>query len=164
MNIGHVAHRYAKALLAFARERNALDVVHAEVLTLMDVLDEEEKIPSCVKSLSEEMHRFLQLVISNGRVAYLPFIFQSFINQYNRMAGITTATLTSATTTDDLQQKILAILQRAGYTKVDFATEVNPELLGGFVLRIDDLRLDASLATQLKNIRAELDDKNRSIV
>lgn len=164
MNIGHIAHRYAKALLAFARERNALDVVHTEVLTLMDVLDEEEKIPSCVKSLSEEMHRFLQLVISNGRVAYLPFIFQSFINQYNRMAGITTATLTSATTTDDLQQKILDILQRAGYTKVDFATEVNPELLGGFVLRIDDLRLDASLATQLKNIRAELDDKNRSIV
>ena len=164
MNIGHIAHRYAKALLAFARERNALDVVHTEVLTLMDVLDEEEKIPSCVKSLSEEMHRFLQLVISNGRVAYLPFIFQSFINQYNRMAGITTATLTSATTADDLQQKILDILQRAGYTKVDFATEVNPELLGGFVLRIDDLRLDASLATQLKNIRAELDDKNRSIV
>ncbi|MBR5963914.1 MAG: ATP synthase F1 subunit delta [Bacteroidaceae bacterium] len=164
MNIGHIAHRYAKALLAFARERNALDVVHTEVLTLMDVLDEEEKIPSCVKSLSEEMHRFLQLVISNGRVAYLPFIFQSFINQYNRMAGITTATLTSATTTGDLQQKILDILQRAGYTKVDFATEVNPELLGGFVLRIDDLRLDASLATQLKNIRAELDDKNRSIV
>ncbi|MBO4590191.1 MAG: ATP synthase F1 subunit delta [Bacteroidaceae bacterium] len=164
MNIGHIAHRYAKALLAFARERNALDVVHTEVLTLMDVLDEEEKIPSCVKSLSEEMHRFLQLVISNGRVAYLPFIFQSFINQYNRMAGITTATLTSATTTDDLQQKILDILQRAGYTKVDFSTEVNPELLGGFVLRIDDLRLDASLATQLKNIRAELDDKNRSIV
>ena len=164
MNIGHIAHRYAKALLAFARERNALDVVHTEVLTLMDVLDEEEKIPSCVKSLSEEMHRFLQLVISNGRVAYLPFIFQSFINQYNRMAGITTATLTSATTTDDLQQKILDILQRAGYTKVDFATEVNPELLGGFVLRIDDLRLDATLATQLKNIRAELDDKNRSIV
>ncbi|MBO4444838.1 MAG: ATP synthase F1 subunit delta [Bacteroidaceae bacterium] len=164
MNIGHIAHRYAKALLAFARERNALDVVHTEVLTLMDVLDEEEKIPSCVKSLSEEMHRFLQLVISNGRVAYLPFIFQSFIDQYNRMAGITTATLTSATTTDDLQQKILDILQRAGYTKVDFSTEVNPELLGGFVLRIDDLRLDASLATQLKNIRAELDDKNRSIV
>lgn len=164
MNVGHIAHRYAKALIEYASERSVLERVHSEVLTLMSALDDDAKLTSCIHSLSEEMRRFLQLVISNERAAYLPFICQSFINQYNRLQGITTAKLTSATTAPDLQQKVLEILQQTGYTKVDFTSDVDPSLLGGFVLRIDDLRLDASLATQLKNIRAELDDKNRSIV
>lgn len=164
MNIGLIAHRYAKALLDYAGERNVLDVVRSEVHRLADVLDDDTELRLCVKTLSPEMQRFLQLVITNQRVTLLPFILQSFVDQYNRSAGITTATLTSAAPAPKLQQKILDVLHQTGYTKVDFTSETDASLLGGFVLRIDDLRLDASLATQLRNIRSELDDKNRSIV
>ena len=42
--------------------------------------------------------------------------------------------------------------------------EVNPSVLGGFVLSIDDLRMDASVAGQLKLLRRELIDNNNRIV
>ena len=48
-------------------------------------------------------------------------------------------------------------------TEVDFKTEVNPDLIGGFIVQIEDKRLDASIASQLRDIRREWEEKNRKI-
>ena len=45
--------------------------------------------------------------------------------------------------------------------QVDFRTEVNPDLIGGFIVQVEDRRLDASIATQLQTIRKEWEEKNR---
>ena len=54
-------------------------------------------------------------------------------------------------------------MELQGYTKVDFKTEVNPDLIGGFILQVDDKRLDASIARQLRTIRKEWEEKNRKL-
>ena len=48
-----------------------------------------------------------------------------------------------------------------GFSQVDFRTEVNPDLIGGFIVQVEDRRLDASIATQLQTIRKEWEEKNR---
>ena len=52
-------------------------------------------------------------------------------------------------------------MKRQGFTKIDFKTEVNPDLIGGFIVQVEDQRLDASIATQLRTIRKEWEEKNR---
>ena len=54
-------------------------------------------------------------------------------------------------------------MQAQGFTQVDFKTEVDPGLIGGFILQVEDKRLDASIATQLRTIRKEWEEQNRKI-
>ena len=48
-----------------------------------------------------------------------------------------------------------------GFTDIDFKTEVNPDLIGGFIVQVEDKRLDASISSQLREIRKEWEEKNR---
>lgn len=171
MNDGLVAVRYARALLAFAQQREAVERVHDDVLTLRRALADELAVEGdngilarCVSSLCDEMQQFLRVVAGNGRADCLDAILRMFIKEYNTLKGITTATLTMASPSPQLEEKLLATLRRRGYTEVDFTSSVNPDLLGGFVLQIEDRRLDASLSTQLKKLRSEFEDKNRRTI
>ena len=83
---------------------------------------------------------------------------------YNDEKGIATASLISAAPMPTLEKKLLALLHDKGYTEVDFTTTVDPSLIGGFILQIEDQRLDASLASQLKQIKQEFVEKNKRII
>ena len=48
--------------------------------------------------------------------------------------------------------------------RVELETTVDPALIGGFVMQLGDLRLDASVATQLERVRTQLEARNRRIV
>ena len=48
-----------------------------------------------------------------------------------------------------------------GLAEVDFKTEVDPDLIGGFIVQVEDKRLDASIASQLKQIRKDLETRIR---
>ena len=52
-------------------------------------------------------------------------------------------------------------MKEQGFKKIDFETEVDPKLIGGFIVQIEDKRLDASISSQLKNIRKELEENIR---
>ena len=52
-------------------------------------------------------------------------------------------------------------MKEQGFTTIDFKTEVDPALIGGFIVQVEDKRLDASIASQLKKIRKELEENIR---
>lgn len=168
---GLIASRYAHALLEFSTQRGTAPQVFAEVQRLLVAIADEQArkgddgiLSACIDTLGEEMRRFLTLVIANRRSDLLPFILHSFVAQYRKVNGITTARLTTAAPSPALEQRLAALLAKRGYRKVDFASDVDADLIGGFVLQVDDLRLDASVKSQLQTLREQLAEKNKRIV
>lgn len=161
MNAGMIPSRYANALLLFAKEERADARIYEEAQRLIDSLQSETGLAACIESISEPMRRFITLVIRNKRVEFLPAILRSYRQLYRKENGITRAWLTTATENPELVERLTLLMKQQGFTKVDFKTEVDPKLIGGFIVQIEDKRLDASLSSQLKNIRKELEESIR---
>ena len=161
MNSGLISSRYANALMVFAQEKNAEDRVYEDSAALRKALADKEGLPDCIERLSEPMQKFIALVLRNKRAEYLPAILRSFRILYRREKGITKAVLTTAAEDPELAGNLAQLMMLQGFNKVEFKTEVNPELIGGFTLQVEDKRLDASIASQLRTIRKEWEDKNR---
>ena len=171
MNRGLVANRYARALLAFAHQQDALECVHADVLLLQQALRDELAqmgddgiLATCIPKLGPEMQQFLHVVATNRRADCLPAMLRQFLIHYNKENGIATASLVTAVPLPTLEKKLRVLLRDKGYNDVDFTTDIDPALIGGFILQIEDQRLDASLASQLKQLKKEFVEKNKRIV
>ena len=161
MNDGLIASRYANALLLFAKEERAAKRVYDDAHALNQALASPEGLQACIEGLSEPMKKFITLVIRNKRTEYLSAILHAYRRLYRQENGITRAWLTTATENPGLAERLAELMKQQGFTKVDFKTETDPSLIGGFVVQIEDKRLDASTASQLKRIRKELENNIR---
>ena len=161
MDAGLIASRYANALLLFAREEHAEKRIYDDAAALKAAMQTQEDVPGCIERLCEPMRRFITLVIRNKRVEYLPAILHTYRALYRKEKGITRAWLTTAQENPELAGRLAELMKAQGFSEVDFRTEVNPDLIGGFIVQIEDKRLDASIATQLRTIRKEWEEKNR---
>jgi len=176
-----VATRYAKSLLGLVAEKGNLEEAfndiqlikktiseNRELLVLLKspVVNAEKKISILTaifeKNVSKVTMLFITLITTNRRESALPEITVAFIAQYKVMKGITTAVVTSAALlADDAKQKIEEIvLKEIGGGTVELETEINPELIGGFILRIGDKQLDTSILSRIGDLRQEF--KNNS--
>ncbi len=183
MNIGVVSKRYAKALLDFAMARGNEEKIYKEVETLAGhfanvpdlkrtienpVLTRKAKLDLLIEAsggnVSEEMKRFLKLVIDGKREKFLHFMTWSFIDQYRERKHILMGKLTTAVEAPELVKH----LEKLGSLKTDsnvvIKSNIDPSIIGGYIMEIDGYRLDASVANQLRNIRRQFIDKNRRIV
>jgi F-type H+-transporting ATPase subunit delta len=100
---------------------------------------------------------FLVLITQNRREKQIPSIFRDLGDMYRKSLGISTALLTTARELDaSLVEQIRKELESVSGTKVELSQQIDPQLIGGFVLRMDDLQYDASVSTQLKKIKESL--------
>lgn len=170
-----VAKRYAQGLLDFAQESGLTDSVFSEmrdVLKIMDgskdlrqffaspIIDSKKKISiagEIFKNFSPVSKNIISLVIKQGRETHLKDIAQEFINKVEDLNGVQRVTLTSATQLS--QQNIDEILKSSNLvnpnTKFDLKMNINPDILGGYILRVGDQQVDASVKSKLNNIRKE---------
>ena len=98
--------------------------------------------------------------MENKRVSDLYDIAREYIIQYNRYKGKTTAYLTTAVELPEslkahFVQKAIAL---SGGKKITLESRVEPQLIGGFILRIDDLQYNASIAHKLYGIKEQLSE------
>jgi F-type H+-transporting ATPase subunit delta len=61
----------------------------------------------------------------------------------------------SSATTEAFDNEIITKIKASGYSEVTLEKQIVPELIGGFVLRINDLQFDASLSKQLNRLKRE---------
>ncbi len=180
-----LATRYAKSLLDLAVERNSLEATLKDMRTLNDICvrshdfvvmlrspvinsDKKLSIMNLVLknySISDLTHAFINLLVSKGRELNLPEIAGAFITQYNELKNIRTVTLTTAAAMDDkIKTNILSKI--AGYMPndtVDLKTAVNGDLIGGFVLEVEDKLYDASVRKGLNDIRTRIIDTSYEV-
>lgn len=176
MAVGVISIRYARALLKCAMELNLEDQVYQEMITLADqynrvpelrstidnpMLDKDKKQAllqaACGKNLSELTERFIHLVLHEGRDNVMQMMATSYITLYRKQKNIISGRLITATTvTPEVEQKMKQMVQSKSQGTVEFQTEVDPDIIGGFILEYDSYRMDASVQTKLDNILKEL--------
>ncbi len=100
---------------------------------------------------------FVRTLAGNGRLAYLPEIATLFETFKDQAQGVADVTVTSATSLDAAQQqKLAAALEKRLKKKVRLHSTIDPELIGGAIIRSGDLVIDGSLSTRLARIAYEL--------
>jgi F-type H+-transporting ATPase subunit delta len=108
-------------------------------------------------TLGEHGANFVRALAANRRLAYLPEIAAQFATLKDEAEGSTDVTVTSAAALSEAQQQQLAAaLERRLRRKVRLHCAVDPQLIGGAVLRAGDLVIDGSLSSRLARIAYEL--------
>jgi F-type H+-transporting ATPase subunit delta len=175
MNSTKAASRYAKALLELAIEQGNLEKISSDMAYLYKICKEEkdfvillnspviksDKKITIFKSLFGDFDRlssmFIDLIAKNRREYMLGQIADSFEAQLKAHDGIVPVTLLSAKalatkTKDAIMGKISASVDG----KLEVNEVIDESLIGGFIVRMDNKQIDASVSTQFKNLKQRL--------
>jgi F-type H+-transporting ATPase subunit delta len=175
MNDSKIPVRYSRALFQLATEKNLLDKVNGDMLFISEIckMDEIKEIlesPVIVpskksaifhsvldKNIEKITLSLVDLLIKNGRENYLPAVARVFKDETLKYKGITETLLTTAVPVNDKSRKeISEMIASLFKTKVDLKETIDKEIIGGFVLRVNDNFIDASVRNKLRKIRREL--------
>lgn len=181
MNESKISVRYSRALFQSALDKKILDKVSNDMQYLAEVCRMPEfreflhspivgpEIKSetfhdiFAKDVEEITMSLIDLVIRNGRELYLPAIARVFNTNTLKHKGITECALTTAVKVSPaLRDKISAVISSTMGTKIKMEEKISSDILGGFILRIDDQYIDASVTSKLRKIKKELTGKNIS--
>ena len=172
MDIGVISVRYARALLKSATDAKAEDAVYtemqqlaksyADVPQLRPTIDnpmlsktEKEKLllTAVGKNPSPLVKAFVALVLKEDRESVMQFIAHSYVTLYRQQKNIIRGRLITATAvTTATEQKMRQMVESKTNGTVEFETEVNPDIIGGFILEYDTYRMDASVKSKLNSI------------
>jgi len=175
MNESKISVRYSRALFELAIEKNILDKVcqdmefiseicklpEAKELLASPVIKPSHKGDILNKIFENEVDKttlsLIDLVVKNGRANFIPAIARVFITETQKYKGITKSTLTTAAPIDSkVKQQIIDMISAVFKTKVELEENIDSALIGGFILRVDDNYIDASVRNKLRKIKKEL--------
>lgn len=170
-----VAKRYAQGLLSFTQETGNTENVAGEMKDLLKILETsrdlqnlfaspiiDEKKKSAIaaeifKDFSPVSQNIIALVIKHGREKQLQGIAHEFVQKVEQLSGVQRVKLTvAAGLSAENRQRILEAspLVRKD-KKYEVETAVDPKILGGYILRVGDQQIDASVKSQLAKLGKE---------
>ncbi len=176
MDLGVISVRYARALLKSAEDMKQEDAVYKEMQILSQSYlqvpslrstidnpmlgkDKKEALlqTACGGEVTDLTLRFLQLVLKEDRETTLQFIAASYVTLYRQQKNVTRGKLvTAVAVSPETENKMKAMVENKTHGTVEFNTEVDPDIIGGFVLEYDTYRMDASVKTKLNTILNQL--------
>ena len=181
MNEGLIPGRYAKALLKLASEKGADGRIYVLMNNLSHAfvespdlvklagnpfvsLQDKERIFSTAAGAGEDdtlFTDFLALLSRNKRISLIREAALSYVAQYRKVHKIYKVNVTAAAQMDTQEEDRLKKLIEAhlGDGKMEYSFNVDPDLIGGFIVNVDSERLDASVANELKQLRHTLLNK-----
>lgn len=170
-----LAKRYAQALFDLALETKTVDQIAGDMSLVRSVLEENRALrkvldnpvlDASVKSrlvqaifgekklISDLSLRFLQLIVRKRREAQLLGICFSFENIYYDYKNLIRAEVITAFPLDDNNRKIMVERLKAFTQKdVELKETLDENLVGGFVMRVEDYQYDVSIASQMRRLR-----------
>ena len=158
MTPGIVSSRYAKALLKLVLESGNGDAVYGQV----DRLLKHQEQPGFV--MEPELHAFVELLVKKGRMEYVKFIFQSFLRMYDLSKGRKRVHLVTAVAVPGLEERLKELLEEKTGSRILMESSIDPSIIGGFQLKVEDDFLDASVSRGLEELRRRLVVKNNRLV
>ena len=173
MDIGIISVRYARALLKSALDAKLDQQVYQEMQLLAKSFVEVPELrhtidnPMLAKEKKEMLlltaiggdsasslaKAFVALVLKEDRENMIQFMANSYVTLYRQQKNIIRGKLTTAVTVAPAtEQKMRQMVESKTKGTVEFETEVNPDIIGGFILEYDTYRMDASVKSQLNTI------------
>ncbi|WP_373531109.1 ATP synthase F1 subunit delta [Vampirovibrio sp.] len=172
-----VASRYAKALFESVRHGSELEQVHQDLKTIQELMAqvpqlslflENPGIPEADKqsfvdeqfgkSTTPWVHRLLKLMVENGRTVVMPQLVSQFAEYRNRQENTASAEIITAVELEaELRDRIRKTLETSlGFSRVDLSNRVDPGLLGGAIIKIQDKVIDGSYVGRLEELRKQI--------
>jgi F-type H+-transporting ATPase subunit delta len=175
MNDSKISVRYSRALFQSAIEKNLLDRVYNDMIFIAElcrIAEVTEVLKSPVitsskkkiilsglleKNVEKLTLSLVDLLVKNGREDYLPAVARVFKDETLKYRGITPTSLITAVPVNDIARKQISDLVTSVFkTKVELTESVDSEIIGGFILKVNDSFIDASVRTKLRKIRKGL--------
>lgn len=176
MDLGVISIRYARALMKGATQMKNNETIYHEMISLSQAYanvpqlrhtidnpmlpaDAKKKvlIAACGNDVTELTERFFDLVLQEGRESVMQLIASSYISLYRKQKNIIHGRLiTASAVSPDTERRLKNIVQQRTDGEVEFLSEVNPDIIGGFILEYDTYRMDASVQKQLRSILKQL--------
>lgn len=177
MDLGIISVRYARALLKSAtqigienqiyNEAQRISESYVQVVNLRNtienpMLSKDTKLHLLItasggKGISDLMLNFLKVVLKEGREAILQFMAMSYITLYRKQKRIIRGKLTTAApVTPCIKSKMQKVVEAKTQGTVEFITEVDPDIIGGFILEYDTYKMDASVKSKLRSFLSQL--------
>ena len=176
MNTGVISVRYARALFKSADSQADKDAVYADMQCLarnfLDVRllrtaidnpmlpkQKKEEILTTACGGNPDMHttRFISLVLKEGRENLIQFMANAFVSLYRKEKNMVSGRLITAVPVNpETEEKMRQMVGQRTNASVEFQTEVNPDIIGGFILEYDTYRMDVSVQSQLRTILKQL--------
>jgi F-type H+-transporting ATPase subunit delta len=174
MNDSKIPVRYAKALFELTEAKGITEDVFKDVKdmkVLVGLPEMKEVLTSPVFSSGEKKKLmlsvtgkinqytklFVEMVFNNKRETYFEAIFRDYADMYKKSRKIKSVELTTAVKIDEtlkeqFKQQILVTFN----ADITLETKVDKDIIGGFIVQVDDLFYDASVKKQLKNFEKAL--------
>lgn len=175
MNESQIAVRYSKALFLNALEENIQDKVMDDLKYISETLRNKDMIffmesPVVKSNLKEESFKeifqdkieeltlnFLILVLKNKRENYLNRIIYNYQKIYKAHKGLKRAEIiVSGKIEEDTKLKFHKILKDIFNSEIEVIEKIKPEIIGGFIIQVEDIQIDASLSTSLNKLKESL--------
>jgi F-type H+-transporting ATPase subunit delta len=172
---GTAARRYAEGVFAIAKDQNSFDRWLDDLATVADVfrnpdmarlladpkpsLADKEAVAE--KLLAGQVDKLALntalLLIRREQAEAMPLVQRAFQHMVNQYRNVAVAEVTTAVELEPQQQQVVKERLEALTAKhIDLRTKVDSSILGGFVARVGDVLIDASLATRLSVLRQDL--------
>ena len=177
MDQGLIPRRYAKALYRAAVDNGCQQELYASMQLLGQAFTAEPKLGETMRNpfVSDAdkaqlilaasgdkqeplLADFVKLLVQNGRIGMVRDIAAAYCLIYRKESNIYRVEVVSAAAMDPAQEQRLKqlILSHLRGGSMEYTSRIDPSLIGGFVVNIDNERLDASVKNELKQLRLKL--------
>ena len=167
--------RYAKAIYDVANEENSVNQVYKDMSLIKELYgssidfknllsnsqinyqDKKRAILSLTEKDNALTEKLIELLIHNKRITIIGDIAISFIQLYNEQNNIKEATvITASPINKELESEILSKINISNVKSVNLTNIVDPNIIGGFIIRFDGKEYNASVKQNLNNLKKEL--------
>jgi F-type H+-transporting ATPase subunit delta len=174
---GEIIEPYASALMSLAQSRNLTEEFGNDVRSLLELLDNSAELKNFLDSpvvkpqdkkavlqritgdqVNPLLRNFLMLLVDRGRILFLQGIGQQYLVLLRKLNQTVLAEITSAHPLTEAQQNTLTEKVKAmtNAHSVEISTTIDPDLLGGVIIKVGSRVVDASLRGQLRRIGMKL--------
>ena len=170
-----IAQVYARSLFEVAQEQGKLDIVREELGQITEALEEnaelrlfffspyfstDEKRDGLRRTVTDAdpvTMNVLDILVENHRLPVLPRLRREYERRWRDANNLLPVTVTSAVELDDaVVERIGDEIGRQTGRTVELTREVDPSIVGGFVVRVGNAILDASIKNRLDNLRKQI--------
>ncbi|NLP57229.1 ATP synthase F1 subunit delta [Lutibacter sp. B1] len=172
--------RYAKAILNLALEQKKEVEVNNDMLLITNTIVESKDLQLLLTSpilksdkkksvlkeifsnkISSLSSSLINLLIDNERLAILDEVSKKYISLFDSLKGKEIAKVTTAIALDDeLNNKVLQKVKEITGKEAIVENIINPDIIGGFILRVGDIQYDASIANKLQVLKRQFENKS----
>ncbi len=170
-----VAARYAKSFIDLTMDQGVLEQAYADMKLVAEVSASNPDFVDLLKSpiiktdkkqailqeifgskINKITAAYLQLIIAKRRERFIPQMAEEFINQYKEKKKILTAVIITANGIDEnIRKEVMELVKATGNSEVVLQEKIDKNIIGGFILRVGDKQVDASIARKLNNLKRD---------